>query len=173
MFGLFETSASLALVGMALWARAILLETLGKRMSNPRADARRDMQTLMNTASRQMLDNMTSVIIPKSPPLPRMTATEVRHKQEAARKVMTRKSFIPELWSQKLLDDFAKDGIMGDFVKSELVGPDWPEYQGVSVKAIRDRHVDIQASALARRIEDHITDALVYGMSVVHLNVKS
>ena len=142
-------------------------------MSNPRADRQRDMQMLMNTASRQMLDNMTSVIAPKLIPPPWMTATEVRHKQEAARKVMTRKSFIPELWSQKLLDDFAKDGIMGDFVKSELVGPDWPEYQGVSVEAIRDRHVDIQASALARRIEDHITDAISYGLSVVHIHVKS
>lgn len=141
-------------------------------MSNPQADRQRDMQMLMNTASRQMLDNMTSVIAPKLIPPPCMTATEVRHKQEAARKVMTRKSFIPELWSQKLLDDFAKDGIMGDFVKSELVGPDWPEYAGIKDN-VKDWHAAVQAEGIARAIDDHICDALAYGVSVRFIHVKS
>ena len=87
-------------------------------------------------------------------------------------KQMARKSFFPEIWSKLVLEDFAKDGIMGDFVKPESVGPDWPQYAGIK-KNIQEYHSDAQEKAVADKIDDHIMDAISYGLSVVHIHAKS
>jgi hypothetical protein len=178
LFGLFEPSSSLALVGVVLWSGPVLLETLGERMSNPRSDSVRAMQDMLNQATRALLDNMSlnvnpQIIIParkhKS-----MTATEIRHRQDTARKCMANKNgaMFPEIWSKKLLEDFAKDGVMGNFLKDDFVGPEWPQYAGIQ-KNIREYQSDVAAAEVAKSIDDHILDSLAYGFSVVHIDVKA
>lgn len=164
----------MALVGLVLWSGPVLLETLGKQMSNPRADSVRAMQDILNATSRALLDNMNLSVNPRMIIPVRehkvMTATEVRRKHDDAQRRLTEAknlNVFPELWSKKLLEDFAKDGIMGNFLKDELVGPDWPEYAGVNSECKRQYHVSIQGSALAKKIDDHMLDAVTYGLSML------
>jgi hypothetical protein len=126
------------------------------------------MQDLIFSNYRDLLDNMTQVVPP--PPPERVTATEMQHKLDAAnrRLAMKNQGLVPEVWSSKLLKYYANNIGLGGVIKPVLVGPDWPEYQGIQ-KQKEEAVIEFASNLLARRIESDVHDAMVYGVGVTRL----
>ena len=123
-------------------------------------------QKYINQAYRQLLDNASITINPPvllpPPEETQVSATVARMREENAKRSMAalskRGSLLPEIWSTKLLSEFAKDSIMGDFLKPDIVGPDWPQYAGVGENLAR------RDGRTTRRPD--VADSLLYGTSV-------